>query len=383
MNSERLRIVRGLDVFSFDLAGRPLFWTLRGVTYRRGLDGRIKEIRRQDCEGEKFHETRLLDPQEAAKALGEVRRVLAQAAQETGHELCARALELDLNQDAARFRSIYSPVAILPPDQYRALVLQLALGCSYNQCSFCTFYKGVPYRVRPLAEFAVHVQQALDYMGPALSWRRGLFLGDANAANLPFEVLAEALEYLARVFPRTLRDAEGRPRHPLGFEQVASFLDTFSQLRRSVSEWKSLRELGLESLSLGVESGSLEVLKLLRKPGAPDHVEELVVRLKEAGVRVSVIVLAGIGGRLAGEHVSRTAALLNRLPLGPRDRVYVSELVCEPGSDYPRLAAAAGIPVMDRLECRRQSRALRAALELPPYPEGPAVSPYDVRQFLY
>ena len=53
-----------------------------------------------------------------------------------------------LAEDAARFRQIYKPVSILPPDQYLSIVLQATEGCSYNRCTFCTFYRDRPFRIK-------------------------------------------------------------------------------------------------------------------------------------------------------------------------------------------------------------------------------------------
>src|SRR5690606_34305073 len=155
-----------------------------------------------------------------------------------------------------------------------------------------------------------------EFMGPALPWRRGLFLADANAANLPFDHPSGALRHLRERFPAK----------PCDFDRAASFLDTFTANRRSVPAWAALPALGLEVLYLGVETGNLQLLRMLRKPGHPERVADLVGRLKQAGLRVGVILMTGVGGRaLAQRHVEDSAALLNRLPLDGQDRVYLSE----------------------------------------------------------
>ena len=137
---------------------------------------------------------------------------------------------------------------------------------------------------------------------------------------------------------------------------------------------------GLREIYLGVESGSRTVLKLLQKPGNPQRMELLVKQLKRAGIVVNLIFLCGAGGHeLSWEHVAATTGLLKRLPLGPGDRVYLSDLEVHPESRYARL----GLSPLDRWECRQQARAMRALLDYPPPPRGPAVTLYDVRQFVY
>ena len=48
---------------------------------------------------------------------------------------------------------VYSPVGILPPDQYLALVVQATRGCAFNTCTFCDLYRD-GYRVKSAAERA-------------------------------------------------------------------------------------------------------------------------------------------------------------------------------------------------------------------------------------
>lgn len=377
-NEERTRLLRDrLEIYAFDPAGRPMSWVRSGYTYRRGLDGSTVEIVRVE---DHIHLTRRLSPEECSEQLDAIRAAVEEGWHALGRpEALQLPREVDAQAAAARFREIWRPIMILPPDQYRALVLQLSEGCSYNQCSFCTFYLGRPYRPRPLDEFRQHIEDAVEFLGRGLSWRRGIFLADANAANLPFDHLEAALRMVRERFP-PIR-IKGELHHPCDFHRVCSFLDTFSAVRRTVGEWRRLRELGLDSLYLGVETGSAKVLKLLRKPGSPAQVDRLVGVLKEAGIRVGVIMMTGVGGRgLADEHVSASVDFLNALPLGPGDRIYLSEFEPDPRSHYVTSGVA---EVLTREECREQTRAIKAGLSFPRYPDGPLVSPYDVRQFVY
>lgn len=377
-NEERTRLLRDrLEIYAFDPAGRPMSWVRAGFTYRRGLDGTTVEIVRLE---DHVHQTRRLSADESAEQLVAIREAVEEGWSVLGQpEPLRRPRETDALAESERFRSIWRPIMILPPDQYRALVLQLSEGCSYNKCSFCTFYLGRPYRPRPLDEFRRHMEDAVEFLGPGLAWRRGIFLADANAANLPFEQVEAALRLVRERFP-PIRIG-GQLHHPCDFHKVGSFLDTFSAVKRTAAEWRRLRDLGLDSLYLGVETGSARVLKLLRKPGSPDQVDRLVGALKEAGIRVGVIMMTGVGGRaLADEHVSESIRFLNGLPLGPGDRIYLSEFEPDSRSHYVQSGVA---EVLSREECRAQTRAIKAGLRFPRYPEGPLVSPYDVRQFVY
>ncbi len=103
--------------------------------------------------------------------------------------------------------------------------------------------------------------------------------------------------------------------------------------------------------------------------------------LKAAGIRVGVIVMTGVGGwALAEEHIEKTADMLNRLPLDAGDRISLSEFEPDPRAPYIVEGMA---DLMDGRACREQSRELRSRLRFSAYPEGPVISHYDVRQFVY
>jgi hypothetical protein len=369
---------QGLETLTLDECLRPLGWSYQGNLYRRGLDGKILEIVRDGDPRYKMHHSHLMTPTAGEEML----KIWAERVAISRPDLPDWLSKLP--DDCAHFRSVFRPISILPPDQYRSLVLQLTEGCAWNRCHFCNLYRETPFRSKTADEFAQHTEQALAYFGEAIHWRRGIFLGDANVGALPQTVLAEALAYLQGKFPAPLRDEQGNPRHPLEFESVSAFMDTFTGKLRTPKEWGELRQLGLRQLHLGVESGSPTILKLLGKPSKPSRVIELVRRLKQANLAVSIILMLGVGGQEgAQDHEQQTLSLLAQLPLRLEDRVYLSELLVHPGSEYAALSQQQGLTPLTRPECRQQAERIREQLPWPSYPDGPIVSLYDVRQFVY
>jgi hypothetical protein len=381
---QKTRLIRDrLEVLTFDPAGRLFSFSAQGSVWRRGLDGRVLEIThdtapRADMPACNFHEGRVTGLEEAEKWHHWVEQALSEARQRFGpHPALEAPTRFNWKADAEAFLSIFRPVGILPPDQYRALVLQLTWGCAYNRCTFCDFFKKDTFRLKPPDEFRDHVRRATDFFGPSLRGRKGVFLGEANAVGIRTPALLEALAIVREVLAGC---PEAEPRR---FGKVCSFLDTFST-DRTLEEWQALQAAGLDRLYLGMESGSSRVLKFLRKPGSAELSVHLVELLKKAGLRVGPIVMTGVGGlEMAEEHLHETAAMLNRMPLGPEDRIYVSEFMTVPGSEYETLARQAGMHELTRMGCRVQSRQLRSMLRFDPPPHGPAVALYDVRQFIY
>ncbi|HEX9012155.1 MAG TPA: hypothetical protein VF813_01515, partial [Anaerolineaceae bacterium] len=202
------------SVYSFDYAGR--LWTAfdRGISYRRGLDGKVVakwELRNGS------RDRRWLAPSEAealeeqARCLAvELSRALRQGETGTIQPVPDRVLSglgraalydrARAEEDITRYHQVYLPVGILPPDQYMAVVLQLTEGCSFNTCTFCNFYRGTAFRIKTPSAFRAHIQQVKDFLGEAISLRRTIFLGDANALVTPIKKLIPLLEVVREQF---------------------------------------------------------------------------------------------------------------------------------------------------------------------------------------
>ncbi|MCS7220599.1 MAG: radical SAM protein [Anaerolineae bacterium] len=390
------------DSFSFDCSGRPIgaFWN--GVTYRRSLENRwlAKWAERNDSHRQR--QRRWLDPDEARSLLsqghsiarvlrtalvaGRARLLRAETSDEEGREVALAALDRvlawdwdALEADRERFLHVYKPIGILPPDQYLSLVLQATEGCSHNACTFCTFYRDRPFRIKTPEEFAAHIQSVLDFFGPAIALRRTVFLGDANALVIPFPRLKALFEVMNRMLPIA-------PASPgiHAFAGVYSFMDAFHAHRKSAAEWRMLRERGLRRVYIGMESGDDGLLRFLNKPGSAEDVVSAVQRLKEAGVAVSVIILLGAGGELYFEaHIQGTIRAINAMPLEGGDLIYFSDLVELPGNAYTAIAQAAGIQPLSEQRMREQEHRMRTGFHWRNPSNPPKLSRYDIREFLY
>jgi hypothetical protein len=342
-----------------------------GRNYRRGLDNRVLQKRSGPDGG---RQRRWLAPAEAERLLLDSYALAAAVAAALGEPQLAVLQGWDrarLAADAAHFARVYRPVSILPPDQYLALVLQATEGCSYNRCTFCDFYRGRPFRIKPPAEFHEHIAAVRDFFGPAIALRKSLFLADANALVAPMPRLRGWLDVIEaeRILPQA---------------GIYSFMDAFDVDRKTAAEWAELAGRGLRRVYIGMESGSDNLLRFVRKPGAAADVIEAAALLKAAGVAVSVIVMTGIGGdRLADAHTYGTITALNAMPLGAGDIVYFSPFVERPGSEYGRLAAEAGIRPLSEDESARQEAVIRAGLRFRDPAHGPQCSRYDIREFIY
>ena len=375
------------EVVSFDLEGRPQSWMSAGRTFKRSLASEVfgrrtvDGVRRRWRVGDVADHFRLTGEVGAAahRALagGGLRRAdgvrLRRLDEAEKGELTRRLARIlawtpeRLLGERARFLRAYRPVSILPPDQYGSVVLQATYGCSWNRCTFCTFYQDRPFQVREAAAFAEHVEAVRALLGRAVDARPGVFFGDGNALVLSNARLEPLMEIVRTAFP-------GRP--------LSSFVDVFGGERKPPSAWRDLAAQGLERVAIGLETGSDALLRYLGKPGSADEAAAFVATLKQVGIAVSVIVMVGAGGaRFADVHERETAALLERLPLESGDLVYLSPFVVQPGSAYAARAAADGLrpltPVARAAQYERLRDAARRAA-----PEA-RVALYHIDEFVY
>jgi radical SAM superfamily enzyme YgiQ (UPF0313 family) len=280
-----------------------------------------------------------------------------------------RACAMDyaaLEKDAWLLRHIYLPVTILPPDQYLSVVLQATEGCHYNRCSFCGFYRDRTFRIKPLAEFKRHVSRVREFLADGITLRRRVFLADANALCIPRDRLLPLLDLIP--------DA--------GFlEGINSFVDVFTRSRAG-AEYRELRARNVRTLYLGVESGCRELLRFVRKPQEPEETLDAIRAIKAGGLDIGVLIMLGIGGRLYNKrHVEETVALLNSVPWGGRDTVFLSEFVEFPDLEYPELARSAGIEPLSAEELAAQRDAIREGIRCGS--SRPRIAPYNAGDFLY
>lgn len=375
-------------IVTSDRGGRLYSLYRDGHTWRRGLNGRV--VHRWHDERARGRET--VAPEVADAVVEEASGIFAAVVggMESGavdwdpplgdDALADTALSLRLaaafdsraaSADAARFARVYSPIGILPPDQYLALVLQATEGCSFGTCAFCDLYHE-PYRVKTVEEFRRHVAEVRGYLGASIKLRdRSIFLGAANALAVPMARLLSIFDVLASEFGDGSRP---RPIH--------AFVDAFTGTKKNVADYRAFAERGLHRVYIGLESGHDPLLRFVRKPATVSDAIETVAAIKGAGIHVGVIVIVGLGGdRFAAAHLADTVAALNAMTLGAGDIVYLSDLVSAPGTAYPVMAATAGIRPLDANARREQRRALGAGLVFGGPP--PRVSTYDVSEFVY
>jgi hypothetical protein len=375
------------QIYSFDADGRFLVGFLDGINYRRGLDNTV--LKTEPATPQMPKHSQHLSEQEGsdllASIIGRVARIrpyLDADAPPGLLEWLDHILAWDVERlrvERATFNRIYRPISILPPDQYLALVLQAAEGCSWNRCTFCTFYHDRRFRIKPPDEFRHHARQVRQLLGESLALRKSVFLADANALIIPQPRLRELLRIVHEEFPIGAARSEGGA----ALQGIYSFLDIFGAEKKTLTDYRELREYGVRRIYIGLETGDDMLFALLNKPGSPGECIEAVQTIKEAGIDVGVIVLAGAGGDLfAAHHVEHSLAALDAMGLGSGDIIYLSPMHMSGDEEYVQQMRERGARALSHAETLAQVRLFKDTWKARG-PERPRVTLYDIAGFIY
>ena len=207
----------------------------------------------------------------------------------------------------------YKGMIIRPPSEAHSYILQVTYGCSHNTCTFCTTYLDKDFGVRPQEEVLEDIEMAArNYSGV-----RRVFLCDGNALLLPNRKLLPVLERLNSSFPE--------------LDRVGIYANARDILKKSMDELRELRERKLGIIYIGLESGSDEVLRRVKKGATVREIIDSVSKAQDAGFKVSVIALIGLGGKeLSREHAVETGRAVSEM-----DPLYFSllTLMVVPGTE--------------------------------------------------
>lgn len=183
-----------------------------------------------------------------------------------------------------------------PPSEARSLIVQVTYGCSHNTCAFCSMYKEKRFRVRPLEEVLEDFRMARQVYRHV----EKVFLADGDALVRKASELYVILDTVRELFPEC--------------RQVTSYASPSSIRIRTEEELRTLREKGLVMAYMGLESGSDEVLALMRKGHPVSEIIEMGQKIRNSGIALSVTAITGLGGPdLLESHAVETAKALNAM----------------------------------------------------------------------
>ena len=192
-------------------------------------------------------------------------------------------------------------IIIRPPVEAYSVLIAVTGGCSWNQCRFCGTYKGIygggqDYAIRPLEDVLRDIDQKaeMNYHGFPV------FLAGGNPTSAPTDYLVEIIKYV-RIRLKNV------PR-------LSSYAKALDILRKSEEELKQLATAGLDIVYMGLESGSSEILRIMKKGTNAESMIKAGKKVLNAGIKLSLYIILGLGGyKYSEEHVKETARVLTAI----------------------------------------------------------------------
>lgn len=188
----------------------------------------------------------------------------------------------------------YDEPLFRPPAEWRSLIIQVTIGCSWNRCTFCEMYQDKSFRARPIHDLLDELDKVVEAGGARHV--RDVFLADGDAMTLPTKHLEQILDAINERFPRVRR--------------VSSYCLPRNVRGKTVDALSKLKSKGLSLVYVGCESGSDTVLAAVQKGETFESSLDALKKLQDAGMKRSVMILIGLGGtEFSNEHATCSAAL--------------------------------------------------------------------------
>lgn len=225
---------------------------------------------------------------------------------------------------------MYTPM----PEMHNVMV-PVTSGCSYQKCLYCDLNFRQKFHVFKLAEIEDYLRkEKIKYDKMRRSPKKFTLL-EGN----PLCVKASFLE---NVFVMIHKYFE------VGY--ISMFARASDVLRKTDEELLRLKDMGMDRLCLGLESGSDEVLSFHKKGHSVNDSIRACKKLERLGISYSVYIMLGLGGKeMTLAHREGTAKLLNEIR--PFEIVFVTTVIFKraPLKDLVRAKEFTRLPIKDVL----------------------------------
>ncbi len=194
----------------------------------------------------------------------------------------------------------YNGTIYRPPIEAYTLLLPVTEGCSHNRCRFCNMYHGVKFRMLSTAEIENWLQEIYRVNGTACEEVERIYLVGAD----PFALSASNLERVITLIKKYLPNVA----------VVSMYAAIRNIMSKTDAQLVRLKDLGVNDLYVGVESGLEDVLENLDKGNSVDDVRRQCERLNRIGIRHMALLMLGAAGKGRGiENALASATLLNEI----------------------------------------------------------------------
>lgn len=209
----------------------------------------------------------------------------------------------------------YEGAVYRPPSEAGSLIIQLTIGCARNKCTFCAMFKDKQFRVRKLDEVVADLVDARQYYRDYKV--RRIFLADGDALIVKTDDLLYILDKIHELYPEC--------------ERISAYGAPADVNMKTDEELAKLKAAGLDMIYMGAESGDDVVLRDVKKGVTSEEIATAGLKLKKAGMVVSITLISGLGGKeRLKEHAVNSAKLISIIK---PEYVGFLTLMVEPGTE--------------------------------------------------
>lgn len=183
-----------------------------------------------------------------------------------------------------------------PPSEAQSLILQVTNGCSWNNCTFCEMYTDPQkkFRPKPIEDIRKELEQLIVTGIPV----RRVFLADGDAMTLSYRRLHDIMQVINEYLP--------------DIQRISAYCLPRNIKNKTAEELRSLQEMGLKLLYIGCETGDDLVLEKVQKGETWQSSLDALLKIQNAGIKRSVMILNGLGGvQYSEQHAINSATLMN------------------------------------------------------------------------
>ncbi len=232
-----------------------------------------------------------------------------------------------------------------PPSERNSLLVQVTIGCSHNMCTFCGMYSDKKFQVRNMDDILYDIN---NFPNAQKLYVKRAFLIDGNPLVIGMERLNIILDALNDNFPN--------------LERVGAYTTSKDIKRFSVEDLISLRHKKLSIFYIGVESGSNRILKSVKKDSMAEHIIEAAPKIKQAGIKLSTMILSGLGGSENWEeHAIESAKVISVVK---PDYLSLLTLMSREGTELYRDVKAGNFKMVSQVEVLKETILFVENLEL-------------------
>jgi radical SAM superfamily enzyme YgiQ (UPF0313 family) len=156
-------------------------------------------------------------------------------------------------------------------------------------------YRDVPFKMQPME----WLEEDLKELRSMVPHAKTIQLLSANPLALTFEQLMPRLELIKKYLPE--------------LEHIYAATRVSDIKNKTVAQLRKLKEIGVNEISLGVESGDDWTLQRINKGYTSKDILEQCHKLEEAGIQYWMTFLNGVAGREhSHEHAVNSAKIFNQ-----------------------------------------------------------------------